>query len=274
MLNILRSPAAGRSLEDFGADPYLMGQFAAHTVRGIQDQGVMAEAKNLAVNSQEHGRYDSSSDVDDSAFCEIYLPDFEHTIKAGVGSVMCAYNVINGTFACENQRVFGDILKGELDFQGWVVTDVVAADDIDKTFIAGSDVILGGAVNHHLGSKVTSFFGAGPGFGSDIAPFIEDGAVPLARVDDAAARILSTWYKFGQDKSSQYRPVPSGAYRDVQAGAATRAKIREIGAAGTVLLKKLAPHPAAPQATRARRLPPRRRRRPARRQPLLGRGLR
>lgn len=92
MLNILRSPEAGRSFEGFGADPYVMSQFGAATVKGIQGEGVVAQAKHLAVNSQEHGRYDSSSDVDDRAFREIYLPGFEAAIKAGVGSVMCAYN--------------------------------------------------------------------------------------------------------------------------------------------------------------------------------------
>lgn len=92
MVNVLRAPAAGRNFEGFGPDPYLMGEMAAATVKGVQSQKVMALAKHFALNNQEHGRHYSSSDVGDRAFREIYLPGFEHSIKAGVGAVMCAYN--------------------------------------------------------------------------------------------------------------------------------------------------------------------------------------
>ncbi len=236
MMNIARSPEAGRSFEGFGADPYLMGQLSAATVRGIQGQGVVAQAKHFAANSQEHGRYESSSDVDDRALREIYLPAFEESVRAGVGSVMCAYNAINGTFACENQRLIGEILKGELDFRGWVISDFMALNSSAAPFVAGTDVILGAVVTHVPNTNQT-IFQPGPGYGADLLPLVEDKTVSLARVDDAATRILSTWYHFDQTNNNQPEPVPSGGFRNVQAGPATIAKIREIGAAGTVLLK-------------------------------------
>ncbi len=123
MLNIARSPEAGRSFEGFGADPYLMGQFGAQTAKGIQAQDVAAQAKHYTLNNQEHARMYESNEVDDRTWREIYLPGFEETVRAGVGSIMCSYNSINGTQACENQHTLGDVLKGELDFQGYVISD-------------------------------------------------------------------------------------------------------------------------------------------------------
>lgn len=92
MLNIARAQAAGRNFEGFGADPYLMSEGATETVKGIQEHGVMAMAKHFTLNNQEHGRHYSSSDVSDKTWREVYLPGFEHAVKAGVGAVMCSYN--------------------------------------------------------------------------------------------------------------------------------------------------------------------------------------
>lgn len=94
-VNILRSPEAGRNFEAFGAVPFLAAAFAAETITGIQSQNVSAMVKHLAANNQEHGRSFESSDMDDRAFREIYLPAFEHAVRARVGSVMCSYNAIN-----------------------------------------------------------------------------------------------------------------------------------------------------------------------------------
>lgn len=102
MVNVARAAAAGRNFEGFGPDPYLMGEMAAATVAGVQGEKVMALAKHFALNNQEHGRHYSSSDVDDRAFREIYLPGFEESVRAGVGSVMCAYN---GQFSSHSVHV-------------------------------------------------------------------------------------------------------------------------------------------------------------------------
>ena len=122
MINILRSPEAGRSFEGFGADPYLMGVFGAVTTKGIQAQDVAAQAKHYTIYNQEHARMFESNQVDDRTWREIYLPGFEESVRAGVGSIMCSYNSINGTQACENQHTLGNVLKGELDFQGYVIS--------------------------------------------------------------------------------------------------------------------------------------------------------
>lgn len=92
MINIARSPEAGRNFEGFGADPYLTTEFAVQTVKGIQTNNVTSNAKHYILNEQEHGRSFESSDVDDRAFREIYLPPLEESVRAGLGSIMCSYN--------------------------------------------------------------------------------------------------------------------------------------------------------------------------------------
>lgn len=121
-MNLARSAAAGRNWEGCGADPYMCGQAASQNIMGIQSQGVIACAKHYALNDQEHSRGGSggqaySSNEDDRSFHEVQLWPFAESVKAGVASVMCAYNRVNQTEACENRHLLNDILKEELDFQ-------------------------------------------------------------------------------------------------------------------------------------------------------------
>lgn len=113
-------PAAGRNWEGFGPDPYLTGVSMAETIIGIQDVGVQACAKHYILNEQEQERNTIDSIADDRTLHELYLWPFEDSVKANVASVMCSYNVVNGTHACENSPILEDILKGELDFQVWL----------------------------------------------------------------------------------------------------------------------------------------------------------
>lgn len=123
MMNLGRDAAAGRNWEGFGADPFLAGVASALTIQGIQSQGVIACAKHYIGNEQEHFRSGSgggensvsySSDIDDRTLHEVYAWPFAESIKAGVGSVMCAYNRVNGTYACENSKIINGIAKEEV----------------------------------------------------------------------------------------------------------------------------------------------------------------
>ena len=96
-------------------------------VRGIQSNGVIANAKHFIGNTQEGfnnvgDRHDTSSNLSMRALRELYLPPFEGAVEAGVLSIMCANNLVNNTFACEN-KVLNDILKIELGFSGWICSD-------------------------------------------------------------------------------------------------------------------------------------------------------
>jgi hypothetical protein len=123
-----RSPLGGRNWEGFGSDPVLQGIAAAETIKGIQSQGVIATAKHFIGNEQEHfrqswewGRPNAiSSNIDDRTLHEIYAWPFAESVRVGVGSVMCAYNQVNNSYACGNSKLMNGILKDELGFQGFV----------------------------------------------------------------------------------------------------------------------------------------------------------
>lgn len=123
-VNIKRSPLCGRNFEYFSEDPYLAGELAAAFVGGLQAQGVSACVKHFAINNQEYRRMSNDSRVSERAMREIYLPAFEKTVKQGKAkALMCSYNRINGTYACENTWLLTDVLRREWGFDGIVVTD-------------------------------------------------------------------------------------------------------------------------------------------------------
>ena len=97
---------------------------AAGFIRGVQEQGVAACAKHFAANSQEMLRMSSDSVMDERTLREMYLTNFEIAVKEGKPrAIMTSYNRLNGTYTNENQHLLKDILRGEWDWQGLVVTD-------------------------------------------------------------------------------------------------------------------------------------------------------
>jgi len=106
-VNLLRVPWGGRAYETLGEDPILAGEMAAAEIRGAQSQGVCAVVKHLAdYNDQAKASADESfysASVPDRAQRELYTPAFATAVNAGVASVMCSYNQINGTPACEDK---------------------------------------------------------------------------------------------------------------------------------------------------------------------------
>jgi len=138
-INIFRDPRWGRGQETYGEDPYLTGQMGIQFVKGLQGDHprylkVIATAKHYAVHSgpePERHRFDAV--VDDRDLFETYLPAFRDlVVDAHVSSVMGAYNRVNGVPACASQRLLDDILRGQWGFDGYVVSDCGAIDDIYK----------------------------------------------------------------------------------------------------------------------------------------------
>ncbi|PPQ70745.1 hypothetical protein CVT24_000856, partial [Panaeolus cyanescens] len=234
-MNIHRAPAAGRNWEGFGADPYQSGEAAYETIIGIQSTGVQANAKHYINNEQEHFRETSSSNVDDriGATYSLNPPQFIRSIQADVASVMCSYNQINGTYACENEKVLNGLLKGEFGFPGFVMSDWWATHST-QSVNKGLDMTMPGDIT--LGSGTTYF-------GDVLYNAVQSGSVPQSRIDDLATRILAGWYLLGQD--SGYTALnfdswnvndPFNQHVNVQ-GDHKNSLIRTIGAASTVLLK-------------------------------------
>lgn len=118
-INIDRDITFHRGYNTFGEDPFLSGLMGAAEIRGAQAQGVMAQAKHYIA-------YDSNSYniiVDQQTLHEVYAAPFAEAIKAGVSSVMCSYNRVNGPFACGNADALKTMLKGEMGFKGFVTSD-------------------------------------------------------------------------------------------------------------------------------------------------------
>ncbi|KAG8686014.1 hypothetical protein FRC11_009671, partial [Ceratobasidium sp. 423] len=236
-MNITRVPAGGRNWEGFGADPYLAGEAAYETVLGIQFQGVQACAKHYINNEQEHFRQESSSNVDDrnmrSIFLQCVRTQFLKAVQAGVASIMGSYNQVNGTYACENDHILNKILKSELGFKGYVMSDWWATHSGAPSVNAGLDMTMPGDTT--IGSGKTYF-------GENLVNSVKNGEVSQTRIDDLADRILAGWYLLGQD--SGYPEVnfdswdikgPFNKHVNVQGD--HKKLIRTIGAASTVLLK-------------------------------------
>lgn len=143
--NIKRNPLCGRNFEYFSEDPYLTGKLAAAHIRGAQSTGVSASLKHFACNSQEYKRFSSDSVMDERTMRELYLAGFETAVREGrPGTMMCAYNKINGEHCSDNKRLLTDILRKEWGFEGAVVTDWGAMSDRIKGFQAGCDLNMPG----------------------------------------------------------------------------------------------------------------------------------
>ncbi|CAM1506175.1 Fc.00g058160.m01.CDS01 [Cosmosporella sp. VM-42] len=256
-----RMPAGGRNWEGFGPDPYLQGIGGAETIKGIQDQGVMATIKHFVANEQEHFRQSwewglpnaLSSNVDDRTMHELYAWPFADAVKAGVASVMCSYNMVNNSYACDNSKLLNGILKDEMGFQGFVMSDWLAQRAGVASALAGLDMTMpGDGLKWQDGDSL---------WGPRLSQAVLNGSVPVDRLNDMVTRIVASWYQLGQDdkkhfdnkgpnfsswtndkvgvlapgSSSPQEQYEVNKYVNVQSNHSLLA--RQIAAEGTVLLK-------------------------------------
>lgn len=154
-MNILRHPYWGRSQETYGEDMYQIGRMASALAVGIQKH-VIATAKHFAANNVENGRATQNANMDEQTLREAYVQHFAMVVnEGGVGSVMAAYNSLNTIKCTQNQHLLGDILKGDLGFRGFVISDWWAMPGYDQPQSA-SDAASGtiGAVTAGLDIEV------------------------------------------------------------------------------------------------------------------------
>ena len=194
-MNILRTPQSGRIFEAFGEDPTLSGIVAANFIKGMQDSGVIADAKHFICNETETYRRSSTSNVDERTLYEIYLEPFYRSVVDGeVGSIMCSYNAINGTYAFKNKKLLQEVLKDKIGFRGFVVSDWWAVYDDDPEGINGGlDMNMPGGA--HEGAQ---YMGSKGSYWGKLPQYIKEGKVPVSRVTDAATRIIAAMYKMNQ----------------------------------------------------------------------------
>ncbi|PNP84167.1 hypothetical protein FNYG_02855 [Fusarium nygamai] len=185
----------GRIWEGFAVDPYLSGVLTAETVTAVQKVGVMTSTKvtweHFIGNEQETNRMPNetvqavSSNIDDQTMHELYLWPFQDAVRAGTTNVMCSYQRLNNSYGCANSKTQNGLLKGELGFQGFIVSDWGAQHAGVATALAGLDMVMP--------------FGS-PFWSDNLTVAVRNGSVPEQRVTDMATRILASWYQLGQDK--------------------------------------------------------------------------
>jgi beta-glucosidase len=227
-MNILRVPGWGRSFETFSEDPELSGDIGAAEIRGIQGQGVIADAKHFAANNQETDRLTVNAVVPERALREIYTRQFEKAVEDGrVWSLMCAYNQVNGDYACQNRHLLTDILKRGWAFDGFVVSDWFANHSTVQSANAGLDLEMPGG-NTIFGQPAP----VPESFGAALKAAVQNRQVPESRLNDMVRRILTARIAEGQlDRTT------TGSHDAVVTSEEHQDFAEQLSEQGTVLLK-------------------------------------
>lgn len=240
------------------------------TITAIQAAGVQACAKHFVAYEQETQRNPTypyvddasisntevtqeavSSNVDDRTLHELYLWPFANAVHAKVSSVMCSYNRINGSYACQNSKIQNGLLKEELGFQGYIMSDWGGTHSGLASIEAGLDMDMPGNVGIY-----GMAYDSGSFYGGNVSAAVTNGTLDVARVDDMITRIMTPYYFHGQDSADYPGIDPSGGLLNTFSPVDTwhhtfnmtgefnvdvrgnhSDLIRKHGTAGTVLLK-------------------------------------
>lgn len=273
-----RAAMNGRNWEGFSPDPYLTGVAMEETIIGVQSQGVQASAKHFIGYEQETQRnpawtFDGgntnpdanasdpesvSSNIEDRTIHELYMWPFANSIRAGVANVMCSYNRLNTSYACQNSKSLNGLLKTELGFQGFVVSDWGGTHAGVASANSGLDMTMPGPWSYVPITNTTPSW-----FGGNLTNAVNNGSVATARLDDMVRRVMTPYFQLGQDQDYPLVDPSSGVYPVVNSyepesywldqwtasgslgpnGVNVRgnhsALIRTLGAAGSVLLKNV-----------------------------------
>ncbi|QSR20041.1 glycoside hydrolase family 3 protein [Novosphingobium sp. KA1] len=178
-VNLTRDPWNGRNFEYLGEDPLLAGIMVGAHIKGVQSNHIVSTIKHFALNSQETGRTVLDARIDPAALRESDLLAFEIGIEQGQpGSVMCAYNKVNGDYACENDWLLNHVLKRAWGYKGWVMSDWGAVHSTEKAAINGLDQDSGQELDDRMF------------FDDRFAEAVKAGRIPMSRLDDMVRRIL------------------------------------------------------------------------------------
>ncbi len=213
-VDLARVPYNGRTFEAFGEDPHLVARIAVPQIEAVQAHGVIAMAKHYVANNQERDRESVDTIVGERALHELYLAPFEASVRqAGVASVMCAYNKVNGAYNCENEPLLRGVLREQWGFPGFVQSDFGATHSTEASVRAGMDLEMP----------------AGAYFGEPLLAAVRAGTVPVTAVDAMLERRFSQMFRLGIfDRRVTTAPIPVEEHAAVA---------RRIAAAGTVLLR-------------------------------------
>jgi beta-glucosidase len=213
-VDIARVAVSGRTFESFGEDPLLQARMVVPEIQAIQAHPIEATVKHYVANNQEYQRATISAEVDERSLQEIYLPPFEAAVREGhVAAVMGAFNKVNGTYACENRYLLTNVLREQLGFQGWVMSDYGANHSTAESANAGLDQEQPSAGQ----------------WGPQLLEAVRAGDVSEATIEEMVRRILRPMVGLGLlDRPVEIGPLPVEEHGR---------ESREIAEQGIVLLK-------------------------------------
>ncbi len=243
-INIFRDPRWGRGQETYGEDPYLTGRMAVNFVNGLQgddDQFLktVATVKHYAVHSgPEPSRHSDNYNASDADLWETYLSAFKMAIdETAVASVMCAYNAVWGAPACGSERLMVDLLRGQLGFDGYVVSDCGAIGDF--YYDEAHDYVETRAEAAALAVRMGTDLNCGDGNGNkfDALPeAVAKGLVDEPTIDRAVERLFTARFRLGEFNDPASVPFTDIPF-DVVSSAEHLALSEEAARASLVLLK-------------------------------------
>jgi len=195
----------GRTYEGFSEDPKVVSQLGEAAVRGLQGAGlsdplgVIACAKHYVGDGgttfgsarQGKGLDQGDTRVDEATLRKIHLPGYISAIRAGVGTIMPSYNTWNGVKCSASKRLLTEILKSELGFEGFLISDYNAIDQIDKDYKKAIGISINAGMD--MAMVPTRY----REYVADLKELVNEGNVPMSRIDDAVTRILRVKFATG-----------------------------------------------------------------------------
>ncbi|WP_179021998.1 glycoside hydrolase family 3 N-terminal domain-containing protein [Winogradskyella forsetii] len=239
MIDVSREPRWGRISEGAGEDVYLNSEVAKAYVRGFQGEDlsksntILACAKHyVAYGAAQAGRDYHTTNMSDGELRNVYLPPFKAAVDAGVETFMSAFNELNGVPTSGNKYTLRDILRGEWDFEGFVVSDYTSINEMVQHGFA-KDSIDAARIGMNAGVDMDMM---GHIYRKNLKALVEEGKVPEQFINEACKRILLAKYKLGLF-DDPYRYIDENRENTTKYKPEFLAKAREIAAASSVLLQ-------------------------------------
>ncbi|UIR55273.1 glycoside hydrolase family 3 C-terminal domain-containing protein [Sphingobacterium sp. SRCM116780] len=201
VLDLARDPRWSRTEETYGEDPYLIGQMGKAMVQGFQGDHIGQTDKIIgtlkhfvAYAAPDGGHNGESVALGERALRHYFLPPFEQAVRAGAGSVMTAYNSIDGIPCSANPWLLKDVLRKEWGFNGFVVSDLLSISGLNGGHATASDGVDAASQSIHAGLDVDL---SGSGYGPNLLKAVQQGLVEKSVLDTAVTRVLRMKFNLG-----------------------------------------------------------------------------
>ncbi|MBE8713443.1 glycoside hydrolase family 3 N-terminal domain-containing protein [Sphingobacterium hungaricum] len=201
VLDLARDPRWSRTEESYGEDPYLIGRMGEAMVKGFQGKTIGEENKIIstlkhfvAYGVPEGGHNGGAVSVGERALMQHYLPPFEKAVKAGAGSVMTAYNSIDGIPCSANEWLLTQVLRNQWGFKGFVVSDLLSISGLNGSHATAENAADAASQSIHAGLDVDL---SGSGFNTNLLEAVKTGLVDQAVLDRAVVRVLHMKFSLG-----------------------------------------------------------------------------